>query len=251
MDVIIRTAALSAAALIAACAPHPTKQATAPPPAPPKGEPVVPESPGKTRAPAGAYTLDHNHSTLVFRVSHMGFSRYVGQFAKLDGRLAFDPAHPERMVVKASVDARSLVTPEPPPGFRETILGKDWLNAGSFPEITFRSTKVAVVPPNHAQVTGDLTLHGVTRPVTLWATFNGGYPANVMDGARIGFSAEGAFRRSDFGIATGLPPPGTNLGVGDLVAVTLETEWNSGGPLPQQAAATSAPGASAPSTAPR
>ena len=249
MGRILITAA-AALALLCACAPQPAKQAAAPPPpAPPKGEPVVPEPPGKTHAPAGIYTLDHNHSTLVFRVSHMGFSRFVGQFAKLEGRLAFDPAHPGQMTVTATADPRSLATPEPPPGFRATLLGKDWLDAGRYPEIAFRSTKVALVPPNHARVTGDLTLHGVTKPIELWTTFNGGYPANVMDGARIGFSAEGAIRRSDFGIATGLPAPGTNLGVGDLVAVTLETEWNSGQPVPQ--AATAAPGGSAPSTAPR
>lgn len=224
---------LGGLALIAGCAPQPrVDKAAAPPPAAAvKGEPVVPEPPGQTHAPAATYTLDHNHSTLVFRVSHMGFSRFVAQFTKLDGQLAFDPAHPERMSVTATIDPRSLATPQPPPGFRETLLGKDWLDAGRYPEIAFRSTKVEVVAPNHARLTGDLTLHGVTRPVTLWTTFNGGYPANVMDGARIGFSAEGAIRRSDFGIATGLPAPNSNLGVGDLVAVNLETEWNSGKPV--------------------
>lgn len=229
-----RLTAAATLCLLLGCAPHPAQRARQPA-EPAKGEPVVPDAPGTTHAPAGVYGLDHNHSTLVFRISHMGFSRYVGSFQKLDGRLAFIPAHPEQMSVTATVDLRSMATPEPPPGFRQSLLSKEWLDAGRFPEVTFRSAKVEVVPPNHARLTGDLTLHGVTKPITLWTTFNGGYPANVMDGARIGFSAEGAFRRSDFGIATGLPPPGSNLGVGDMVAVTLETEWNSGKPVSQPA----------------
>jgi len=66
--------------------------------------------------------------------------------------------------------------------------------------------------------------------VVLETTFNGGYPANAFDGARVGFSARTSFRRSDFGVASGLPAPGTNLGVGDRVDVAVETEWNSGKP---------------------
>lgn len=200
------------------------------PAAPLAGEPVVPGQPGKTDAPAGTYTLDKAHSTLVFRVSHLGFSHYRGQFTKLDGQLAFDPAHPQAMSVTATIDPASLEIPTPPPGFRDALLGKDWLNAGAYPQIAFRSTKVEPTGPNSARVTGDLTLHGTTRPVVLEAVFNGGYAPNAMDGARLGFSARGAFRRSEFGVGYGIPAPGTNMGVGDRVDFTIETEWNSGKP---------------------
>ena len=76
-------------------------------------------------------------------------------------------------------------------------------------------------------MTGDLTLHGVTHPVVLEATFNGGYKAGQMDpsGARVGFSAHGVFRRSDFGIAYGLPAPGATMGVGDEIEVNIESEF--------------------------
>jgi polyisoprenoid-binding protein YceI len=196
----------------------------------PPGEPVVPGPIGKTDAPAGDYKLDPAHSTVVFRLSHLGFSKYTGGFAKLDGQLQFDPAHPEGMQVTATIDTNSLTQPSPPPGFHDTILGKDWLDAAKYPQITFRSTKVQVTSPNTANITGDFTLHGVTKPVVLEATFNGGYPANAFDGARVGFSGKTTIRRSDFGLGYGIPAPGTNLGVGDHIDVTLETEWNSGKP---------------------
>jgi len=210
------TNATTAAAAVAAAAPP--------------GEPVVPGPIGKTEAPAGAYTLDPAHSTVVFRLSHLGFSKYTGGFAKLQGQLQFDPAHPEGMEVTATIDAKSLTQPSPPPGFHDTITGKDWLDAAKFPQITFRSTKVQVTGPNTAQVTGDFTLHGVTKPEVLDVTFNGGYPANAFDGARVGFSGKTTIRRSDFGMGYGVPAPGTNMGVGDHIDVTLETEWTNGKP---------------------
>jgi len=218
---------------LAACSPQTgAHKAARPPPAaaPVKGEPVAPGPPGQTQAPAATYTLDKNHSTVVFRLNHLGFSHYTAQFTKLDGQLAFDPAHPEAMRASVSIDPNSLALPPPPTGFRATLLGPIWLDAGKYPQIRFVSTKVERTGPNTARVTGDLTLHGVTKPIVLETTFNGGYPANIYDGARVGFSAHTSFRRSDFGVASGLPAPGTNLGVGDRVDVIIETEWNSGKP---------------------
>jgi polyisoprenoid-binding protein YceI len=196
----------------------------------PAGEPVVPGPPGKTQAPAGTYALDPAHSTVVFRLSHLGFSKYTAGFSKLDGTLAFDPAHPEAMKVEAKIDPKSLTLPAPPTGFHDTLLGKEWLDAAKYPEIAFRSTAVQVTGPNTAKVTGDFTLHGVTKPVVLDATFNGGYAPNAFDGARAGFSGHATIRRSDFGISYGIPAPGTNMGVGDNIDVTIETEWHSGKP---------------------
>lgn len=231
---LIAATALAVLALAGCSKPDAGQNATAANPAaapavPAKGEPVVAD-PAKTTAPAATYTLDKNHSTVVFRLSHLGFSKYTGGFAKLDGTLHFDPAHPEAMSVTATIDPKSLTIPSPPAGFRDTLLGKTWLDAAQYPEITFRSTKVLKTGANTADVTGDFTLHGVTKPVVLHTTFNGGYAANAFDGARVGFSAKTSIRRSDFGIAYGLPAPGTNLGVGDNIDVTIETEWNSGKP---------------------
>lgn len=94
--------------------------------------------------------------------------------------------------------------------------------------MTFRSTKVELTSPNTARVTGELNLHGITLPVSWDATFNGGYAANPYDpkGARIGFSAHGALKRSAFGMGFGIPAPGTTMGVSDDVDFTIEAEFN-------------------------
>jgi len=181
--------------------------------------------------PAGSYTIDKAHTSVTFRVSHLGFSRYTARFGHVDGRLKFDPAHPSAMAVVATIDPKSLELNTPPAGFHDQLMGKSWFDAAAFPAITFKSTKVAVTGANTAKVTGDFTLHGVTRPVTLDVTYNGGWPANAMDGARVGFSAHGVIKRSAFGMGFGLPAPGTNLGVSDDVEVMIETEFGSGGPV--------------------
>ena len=116
-------------------------------------------------------------------------------------------------------------------GFLAELIGPQWLNAGTYPSITFRSTKIEVTGPDTGKVTGDLTLHGVTKPVTLDVTYNGGYAGHPMDPhARVGFSAKGMFKRSDFGIAYGVPAPGTTMGVSDEVEVQIEAEFT-GPPL--------------------
>jgi polyisoprenoid-binding protein YceI len=221
---------------LAACAPKPAEQA--------KTEPANttaaaatndPLSEGVTvppnTAPAGTYAIDGAHTNLSFRVSHLGFSHYTADFDKVVGKLQFDPANPSAMTVEATIDPKSLDLNSPPAGFLAQLLGKEFLDAAAFPTITFKSTKVEVTGPKTANVTGDLTLHGVTRPVTLAATFNGGYAANAFDGARVGFSATGVLKRSDFGVASGVPAPGTNMGVSDNVAFTIETEFSNGGPV--------------------
>lgn len=177
--------------------------------------------------PAGAYTLDTSHASLIFRVDHLGFSKYTSKFGTFDATLQFDPAKPEASKVSAKIDPNSLTLDNPPEGFTEKLRGKDWLNTKEFPKITFASTKVSVTGKNTADITGDLTLHGVTKPITLHTTFNGGYAGHPMDPrARIGFSANGTFKRSDFGITYGIPAPGTKMGVGDEVEVMLEVEFS-------------------------
>ena len=182
--------------------------------------------------PAGVYTIDKAHTSLIFRVNHLGFSWFTARFAKVDGKLQFDPAKPETSSITATVDPRSLELGNPPAGFSDQLLGKDWLDAAAFPQITFRSTKVQRTGRNSARITGELALHGVTHPVVLLATYNGGYPGipQLDPQARIGFSAHCSFKRSDFGVAFGVPAPGSTIGVSDAVEVTIETEFN-GPPL--------------------
>jgi polyisoprenoid-binding protein YceI len=194
---------------------------------------IAAAAPAAPPPPAGSYAIDKAHTSVTFRVSHLGFSHYTARFSKIDGHLRFDPAAPATMAVEATIDPTSLELNTPPAGFHDQLMSKAWFDAAAFPAITYRSTKVEVTGPNTARVTGDFTLHGVTKPVVLEVTYNGGYPPNSFDpgGARIGFSAHGAFKRSAFGMGAGIPAPGSNMGVSDDVDVAIETEFSGGKPV--------------------
>lgn len=189
---------------------------------------------------AGQYVLDRGHSRLVFKVNHLGFSTFISLFTDLQADLDFNPEDPASMKVVARVQTASLEThyQDPALDFNAIITGPDFLDAAQFPEITFTSTSVVLTGPETADVTGDLTLHGVTRPITLQVTYNGGWGAMSLDvtGARIGFSATGTLLRSEFGLGYGVPAPGSEMGVSDAVELEIETEFTSlsaAVPLPQ------------------
>jgi polyisoprenoid-binding protein YceI len=200
-------------------------------------EAVEAEAIAAMNVPAGDYVMDKSHAQLTFRVDHLGFSNYTAQFDRFDAQLKFDPANLAASSVTASIDPRSLDLPNPPAGFVATLLGAEWLDAKQFPQMTFKSTHVERIAANKARVTGDFTLHGATKPVTFDATFNGGYAGHPMDpNARIGFSARGALNRSEFGIAFGIPEPGSKMGVSDAVEFSIEAEFT-GPPLAKAASA--------------
>jgi len=105
--------------------------------------------------------------------------------------------------------------------------GPQMLDTVKFPQIVFKSERIRMTGAKSMEISGTLTLHGVTRPLVLSATFNGGYPGlpNMDPHARIGFSAHGSFKRSDFGMTFGIPAPGTTMGVGDLIDYSIEAEF--------------------------
>lgn len=193
-----------------------------------KAPQAAPGAEVKTTATAGVYDLDKTHASVTFRVDHLGMSRYTARFTGIDGKLNFDPANPAAMSVEASVDTRSIKTdyPNPTPDFDAELAGPNWLDAARFPKITFKSTSVEPTGPNTAKVTGDFSLHGVSKPLVLDVTFNGGYDGAPMDpGSRVGFSAQGKIKRSDFGVSYGVPQPGSTFGVGDEVEIQIEAEF--------------------------
>lgn len=219
---------------LAACSPaEDTKSKAEAPPQPVALAAPVPASiaPSKTEAPAGAYALDKTHASLIFRVNHIGFSNYTGRFTSFDAQLIFDPANPSASSITATIDPRSLGLENPPAGFVDELLGAKWLNATGFPQMNFRSTKVELTSANTAKIKGDFTFRGVTLPVTLDASFNGGYAGHPFDpNARIGFSARGSLQRAAFGVKEGIPAPGTTMGVSDNVEIIIEAEFT-GPPL--------------------
>ncbi len=219
-------ASIVLAAALGACSPQPASTARTPPAATTPG-PAAAQTPND--AAPGTYAMDLSHTSVTLRVSHIGLSAYTARFNQVDGKLVFDPANPSAQSVSAVIDAASLDTAYPDAKTLDfdAKVGKEFLDVASHPKITFVSTKVEPTGARTARVTGDLTLRGVTKPVVLEAVFNGGYKAGGMDpaGNRIGFSARTRFKRSDYGITYGLPAPGTTMGVGDEVEVTIESEF--------------------------
>jgi polyisoprenoid-binding protein YceI len=188
--------------------------------APPAMSPV-------TAPPAGHYQLDKSHASLQLRVSHMGFSTYTTRFSRFDAELTFDPRNIPASTVVATIDASSLELDEAPAFCLDIVKGSKMLDTATFPKIVFRSEKVRMTGAKSMELTGTLGLHGVSRPVVLTATFNGGYAGmpKMDPQARVGFSAHGSFKRSDFGITFGVPAPGTTMGVGDLIDFSIEAEF--------------------------
>ena len=189
--------------------------------------------------PAGAYKLDKSHASLVLRASHMGFSTYTTRFSRFDADLTLDPRNLSASKVVTTIDASSFEMDAAPQMCLDIMKGPQMLDTAKFPQIIFKSEKIRMTGAKSMEISGTLTLHGVTRPMVLTATYNGGYAGmpNMDPQARVGFSAHGSFKRSDFGITYGVPAPGTTLGVGDLIDFSIEAEFT-GPPLATAAAKT-------------
>ena len=178
--------------------------------------------------PAGVYKVDKSHASLQLRVSHMGFSTYTTRFSRFDATLTFDSNHIDASKLVATVDADSLEMDSAPQTCTDIVKGPQLLDTHKFPKIVFRSEKIRMTGARSFEILGNLNLHGVTRPLALSGTYNGGYRGmpGMDPQARVGFSAHGAFKRSDFGMTMGIPAPGTSMGVGDLIDVSIEIEFS-------------------------
>jgi len=189
--------------------------------------------------PAGAYKLDKSHASLILRASHMGFSTYTTRFSRFDADLTLDPRNLSASKVVTTIDASSFEMDAAPQMCLDIMKGPQMLDTAKFPQIVFKSEKIRMTGAKTMEISGTLTLHGVTRPTVLLATYNGGYAGmpNMDPQARVGFSARGSFKRSDFGISYGVPAPGTTMGVGDLIDFSIEAEFT-GPPLATPAAQT-------------
>lgn len=163
-----------------------------------------------------SYRLDPVHTRLAFQVSHAGFSRPVGTFSRIEGELQFDEANWSAAKLKVRIPMTTLDLGDA--NWREKILDRTFFDAKKFPEAVFESTQVETTGSNTAKVTGNLTLHGVTRPVTLSVTFNALRRHPLTFKKTAGFSATGTLRRSDFGMDSW-----KNL-VGDDVSLIIEAE---------------------------
>ena len=168
--------------------------------------------------PAGDWTLDPAHTSVTWRVRHLGLSWYTARFDTARASLAFDPTEPETARLTAIIDTASISTGDRE--FDATLRGAAWFDAERHPEIVFRSTRIEVVSEAAGCIHGELTLKGVTRPAVLETQFYGGL-FNPLEGREaLGFGADMTIDRTAFGV--GRLPGGF---IGDEVRVRIEAEF--------------------------
>ncbi len=179
---------------------------------------------GLMLGPAGAaaaperYRIDPEHLSIGFLVGHIGYAEVLGLFLEGEGSFTFDPEAHTLSDLRVSIPAVSVFTNHDDRD--EHLRGTDFLDAGSHPEITFVGTGAEPTGERTGRVTGDLTLRGVTRPVTLDVTWNKSGPYPFGDNFVIGISARTTIRRSDFGMTYAVD----NGWVEDAVDIIIELE---------------------------
>jgi polyisoprenoid-binding protein YceI len=162
-----------------------------------------PANPDPAAVSAGNYAVDASHTRVQFTVSHMGFTNWYGDLPGATGSLKIDPANIAATTLDISLPVAALATTN------ATLDGElksaAWFDAAQFPTIRFVATKVERTGTDRAAITGDLSFHGVTRPVVLAARFNGGGINPINKAYTIGFDATTTIDRSDFGVKNYLP----------------------------------------------
>jgi polyisoprenoid-binding protein YceI len=190
--------------------------------------PVLAQMPAQTPfadMPAGIYVQDDAHTSLTWKVNHLGLSNYTARFTKVKATLDYDPKNPEKSTVTAVIDPLSVRTDFPKPEEKDFDLklatDKAWFNAGEFPKIEFKSTRIERTGETTGKIHGDLTMLGITKPVVLDATFNGAYAKMPFSNLpALGFSATTSLQRSHWGFDTYVPT------IGDKVDVMIEMEFH-------------------------
>ena len=171
------------------------------------------------RAAPERYQIDPNHMAIAFLVSHVGFAKTLGQFTRAEGSFVFDPEKPGVSDIAVTIDAASIDTHHEKRD--QHLRAQDFLWVEQHSRITFRGTSAEQTGPRTGKVIGDLTLRGVTRPVTLDVVWNKSdqYPFGDMHYAT-GISARGKIKRTDFGMTYAVE----GGMVGDEVEIILEFE---------------------------
>ena len=163
------------------------------------------------------YTLDPTHTAVEFKIDHFGFSAPSGKWMSIDGTLILDEEAPEESSVTLTIDIADVITGVP--DLDAHLKTEDFFFVDEYPEATFTSTDVLLTGYATAKVTGDLTLRGVTKPVTLDVKLNK-IGENMMGLKTAGFTATTTLTRSDFNMGTYAP------GLADDVTLVIESEAN-------------------------
>lgn len=164
------------------------------------------------------YEIDKTHTHIIFFANHLGYSQTIGRIKEYEGYFTFDENEPEKSEVDVTLKPASVDTSVP--ALDETLRGEKFFNVAQFPTMRFKSTGVKVTDKakKTGDVAGELTLLGVTKPVTLHVTYNKSGIHPYTNNYVSGFSAEARIKRSEFGMDKYLPD------VGDEVVIHIEAE---------------------------
>lgn len=170
---------------------------------------------------AAEYEIDTAHSAISFKIKHLGISNVKGTFDDFSGTFTFDPAAPASASVEAVIQVASISTGNEKRD--EHLRAPDFFDAAQFPTITFKSTGLSMTSATEGVLKGDLTMHGVTKEVTLALVFNGAIK-DPWGNDKSGFSATGKLDRTAFGLSYGKVMEGGGLMIGNDVEFALEIE---------------------------
>jgi polyisoprenoid-binding protein YceI len=162
-----------------------------------------------TPVPAGTYKVDSHHTLAAFAINHLGFNDFFAVIPNATGTLVLDPANPAADTLDVTLPAAAISTTNSV--LDGELREPDWLGVARYPDIHFTATKVTQTGARTAHIDGNLTLHGVTRPIALDATFGGAGENPMTKRFTIGFSATGTFKRSDFGVTKYVPLIGDDI----------------------------------------
>jgi polyisoprenoid-binding protein YceI len=168
------------------------------------------------------WTIDSAHSAAQFSVRHMMISNVRGEFGKLTGTAVYDPANPEAAMVEATIDATTINTREPRRD--DDLRSANFFETANYPIITFKSKKIEPLGEGHLKMTGDLTMHGVTREVVLDVTGLNNQVKDPRGNVHMGASATTRLNRKDFGINWNRTLDNGGVVVADEVDVILDVE---------------------------
>ncbi len=157
----------------------------------------------------GAYKVEPYHSQVVFSVTHFGLTNFYGMFSGASGTLDLQPATLADSKLEVSIPVSTISTTVPI--LTEELKGAQWFDVAQFPVATFTSTTVVSTGADSAKVTGNLTLHGVTKPVVLNVQLIGTGVNPLSKANSVGFEVSGTFHRGDFGIKTDIPAVGDEV----------------------------------------
>lgn len=190
---------------------------------------------------ADTWTIDPMHTAANFSIKHMMISTVRGGFGKVSGTVEYDGKNLAKAKVDATIDASSINTNEAKRD--EHLRGKDFFDTEKFPKITFKSTGIKPKGKGKFAMTGDLTMHGVTKPVTLDVDGPSTVIKDKQGNHKVGFSANGTIKRKDFGITYNSVLDGGGVALGEEVPITLDVEMSKPGDSAKPAANDAKPAA--------